>query len=521
MRINLPVTQHEHDFPADATLMSTTDTSSHVSYANAAFIDVSGYAPDEVIGQPHNIVRHPDMPPEAFADMWATLKAGESWTALVKNRRKNGDHYWVRANATPVERNGQAVGYMSVRTKPGRDEVAAAEKLYAEFIAGQARNRAFHKGLIVRTGLMAWTSLLQTLPVRWRIRLAMLAIVPASMLGAAVAGTPSSALIALAAASAAATALAWWWLEAQVARPLERVATQARNVAAGDTRSSLHLNRVDEIGMTLRAINQLGLMFRWVVDDVSEQVLTVHSASREIAQGNNDLSARTEQAAASLEETAASMEQISSTVRNNSDAAQQAADMAGTATAAAVQGGAAVHQVNATMEGITASSRRISDIINVIDSIAFQTNILALNAAVEAARAGDQGRGFAVVASEVRSLAQRSAQAAKEIKSLINDSVDKVEQGARQVGDAERTVGAIVAQVQRVGSLITEISGATREQTTGIGQVTEAVSHLDQVTQQNAALVEQSTAATESLRMQADQLVRALAVFRLEAGATS
>jgi aerotaxis receptor len=517
MRINLPVTQHEHDFPADATLMSTTDTSSHVSYANAAFIDVSGYAPDEVIGQPHNIVRHPDMPPEAFADMWATLKAGESWTALVKNRRKNGDHYWVRANATPVERNGQAVGYMSVRTKPGRDEVAATEKLYAEFSAGKAGNRAFHKGLLVRTGLMAWTSLLQTMPVRWRIRLPMLAIMPASVLGAALAGTPSSALIPLAAATASVTALAWWWLEVQVARPLERVAAQARNVAAGDTHSSLHLNRVDEIGMTLRAINQLGLMFRWVVDDVSEQVLTVHSASREIAQGNNDLSARTEQAAASLEETAASMEQISSTVRNNSDTAQQAADMAGAATAAAAQGGAAVHQVNATMEDITTSSRKIGDIINVIDSIAFQTNILALNAAVEAARAGEQGRGFAVVASEVRSLAQRSAQAAKEIKSLISDSVSKVEQGARQVGDAERTVGEIVAQVQRVSSLIIEISGATREQTTGIGQVTEAVSHLDQVTQQNAALVEQSTAATESLRIQADQLVRALAVFRLEA----
>lgn len=187
----------------------------------------------------------------------------------------------------------------------------------------------------------------------------MLAIVPASVLGAAVAGTLSSALIALAAASATVNTLAWWWLEAQVARPLEWVAAQARKVAAGDTRTSLHLNRVDEIGMTLRAVNQLDLMFRWVVDDVCEQVLTEQSASSEIAQGIDDLSARTEQAAASLEETAASMEQISSTVRNNSDAAQQAADMAGTTTAAAAQGGGAVRQVNATMEGTTASSRKI------------------------------------------------------------------------------------------------------------------------------------------------------------------
>lgn len=521
MRTNLPVTQREHDFPADTTLMSTTDTSSHITYANAAFIALSGYGPDEVLGQPHNIVRHPDMPTEAFADMWATLKGGESWTALVKNRRKNGDHYWVRANATPVERKGRTVGYMSVRTKPARDEVAGAEKLYEEFRSGKPGSRAFHKGLVVRTGVMAWTSLLQTLPVRWRIRLAMLAIAPASVLGAAGAGVASSALLPFAAASAAVSALAWWWLEAQIARPLERVAARARSVASGDTSNSLHMNRVDEIGMTLRGINQLGLMFRWVIDDVSEQVLTVQGASSEIAQGNNDLSARTEQAAASLEQTAASMEQMSSTVRHNSDAAQQAADVAGSATAAAAQGGTAVGNVNKTMDGITASSRKIGDIINVIDGIAFQTNILALNAAVEAARAGEQGRGFAVVASEVRSLAQRSAQAAKEIKVLINDSVEKVKTGAKQVSDAERTMGDIVAQVERVNSLITEISGATREQTTGIGQVSEAVSHLDQVTQQNAALVEQSTAATECLRMQADQLVRALAVFRLEAATTT
>lgn len=154
MRTKLPVTQREHDFPADATLMSTTDASSHITYANAAFIAVSGYASDEVLGQARNVVRHADMPPETFADMWATLKAGESWTALVKNRRKNGGHYGVRANTTPVARNGQAVGYMSVRTRPGRDEVAAAEKLCAEFNAGQAGNRAFHKGLLVRPRLM-------------------------------------------------------------------------------------------------------------------------------------------------------------------------------------------------------------------------------------------------------------------------------------------------------------------------------------------------------------------------------
>ena len=169
MRNNQPVTQHEYDFPDDATLMSTTDANSYITYANAAFIQVSGYSGEEIEGQPHNLVRHPDMPKEAFADMWATLKSGEPWTALVKNRRKNGDHYWVRANAVPVMRNGQPTGYMSVRTKASRDEIAAAEALYRDFREGRAGSRRFHKGLIVRKGIAGFTSLLQTMSVRWRL----------------------------------------------------------------------------------------------------------------------------------------------------------------------------------------------------------------------------------------------------------------------------------------------------------------------------------------------------------------
>ncbi|MFZ2389714.1 MAG: PAS domain-containing protein, partial [Polaromonas sp.] len=175
MRNNHPVTQREFDYPDDATLMSTTDIQSHIVYANAAFIAVSGFDRDEIIGQPHNTVRHPDMPPEAFADMWATLKGGESWTGLVKNRRKNGDHYWVRANATPVQRNGRVTGYMSVRTKPTRDEIATAERLYRDLRESRAGGLAFHRGLVVRKGLMAWSSALQTMSVRWRIRSACLA----------------------------------------------------------------------------------------------------------------------------------------------------------------------------------------------------------------------------------------------------------------------------------------------------------------------------------------------------------
>jgi aerotaxis receptor len=274
------------------------------------------------------------------------------------------------------------------------------------------------------------------------------------------------------------------------------------------------MNRTDEIGMTMRTIGQLGLMFRWVIDDVSGQVNSAKVATAEIAQGNVDLSSRTEQAAASVEETASSMEQMTATIKNNASTAQQATQLSGTASSVAQKGGKAVADVVATMNDITDSSKKIADIIGVIDSIAFQTNILALNAAVEAARAGEQGRGFAVVASEVRSLAHRSADAAKEIKVLINTSVEKVASGVTLVDEAGKTMDEIVSQVNRVSSMISDIATATNEQSDGISQVSEAIGHLDQVTQQNAALVEQSTAAAESLKLQMTHLADAVGVFR-------
>ena len=297
--------------------------------------------------------------------------------------------------------------------------------------------------------------------------------------------------------------------------PIDAAVEAANHVAAGDLTAQLVATGNDEPAALLRAMAAMNQSLAGIVSTVREGSDSIATGSSQISIGNADLSQRTEEQAANLQQTSASMEQLNSTVKNNAETARAATELAGTASAAALRGGEVVGQVVGTMEAISASSKKIVEIIGVIDGIAFQTNILALNAAVEAARAGDQGRGFAVVASEVRSLAQRSAGAAKEIKALIVDSVEKVEAGTRQVDHAGLTMSDIVAQVQRVNELIVQIGGATQEQTQGIGQVSDAVAQLDQVTQQNAALVEESAAAAESLKQQASKLVEVVRRFTL------
>ena len=323
-----------------------------------------------------------------------------------------------------------------------------------------------------------------------------------------------TAALAIAVAIAAAV-----WLIRSITAPLARAVEVADRVSGGDLTAHIDVDSRDETGQLLSALQRMQQSLVRTVSVVRQNSESVASASAQIASGNNDLSARTEQQASALEETAASMEELGSTVRQNADNARTANQLAMNASTVAAQGGEVVAEVVETMKGINASSNKIADIISVIDGIAFQTNILALNAAVEAARAGEQGRGFAVVAGEVRSLAQRSAEAAKEIKSLITASVERVEQGSALVDKAGATMTEVVTAIRRVTDIMGEISAASSEQSAGVGQVGEAVTQMDQATQQNAALVEEMAAAAASLNTQAGELVHAVAVFQLDANA--
>ena len=306
-----------------------------------------------------------------------------------------------------------------------------------------------------------------------------------------------------------------WAIPRSVVDPVRQAVALAQDIADGDLSKTIVVNRTDELGQLLESLKTMQGKLALVVANVRQGSESVATASAEIAQGNHDLSSRTESQASALEQTAASMEELGSTVKQNADSARQANQLAMNASKVAIEGGEVVSQVVQTMKGINESSRKISDIISVIDGIAFQTNILALNAAVEAARAGEQGRGFAVVASEVRSLAGRSAEAAKEIKSLIGASVDRVEQGTLLVDKAGETMTEVVASIRRVTDIMGEISAASGEQSLGVSQVGEAVGQMDQTTQQNAALVEQMAAAASSLKAQAEDLVQVVATFKL------
>ncbi|MRV70934.1 PAS domain S-box protein [Duganella sp. FT92W] len=520
MRTNLPVTNREVELSAEQAIVSKTDLNGNITYVNPYFVQISGYSEDELIGAPQNILRHPDMPPEAFADLWHSIQSGTPWTGLVKNRCKNGDFYWVKANITPIKEAGRTLGYMSVRTKADRDQVAAAQAAYQLIRAGDKRI-AIRNGQVIHLGINNLLSRLSHMSLGMRIWAAtsgvnlLLALVCiASLFGDGASEITRYTIFTATFIGLLVNVFLWYTLRTSVLQPLGRALEGARSIAAGDLSATFDTHATDEVGQLLRALQQMNSNLIATIRDVRVNVETMAVATRQIAAGNADLSGRTESQAASLEETASSIDEFSSTVKQNAENSAQANDLAVAASEVAVEGGQIVSEVIATMSEINASSKKIVDIIALIEGIAFQTNILALNAAVEAARAGEQGRGFAVVAGEVRSLAQRSSMAAKDIKQLIDVSVGKVSVGMERANRAGDTMEQVVSAVQQVTSIMREISIASREQSIGVDQVNQAIAHMDQVTQQNAALVEEAAAAAASLANEAGGLKQAVSLFK-------
>ncbi len=521
----MPVTNVEYVLEDAETVVSKTDLHGNITYINQDFINISGFSEAELIGAPQNIVRHPDMPVEAFADFWRTLKEGKAWTGLVKNRCKNGDHYWVEANAAPIIENQKIVGYASIRMKPTREQVQAAESAYRAIKAGD-KTLGIREGQAVKGTLTQHFSLLKNLSLKTMLTLA------AGSVGALFAGIGILAWLAMTGDS---TSYLNWLMAISalgvplavvfgvvsyrsVVKPLETAKYDIERMSAGDLTGKIVASGIAELSNLMQALRVLQINMKLLVGQIKEATDQVSIGASEIATGNADLSGRTESQASSLEETASSMEELTSTVKQNAESAHHASKLVLSTADMAVQGGEVVGKVINTMASIKESSRKIADIIGVIDGIAFQTNILALNAAVEAARAGEQGRGFAVVAAEVRNLAQRSAGAAKEIKTLISDSVQQVEVGRKLVDEAGEAMDDIVTSVQLVAEIIGGTAAASQEQSAGIEQVNQAVGQMDEITQQNAALVEQAAAASESLQEQAMRLTELVGTFKLVQG---
>ncbi|MGP9764781.1 methyl-accepting chemotaxis protein [Halomonas sp. AOP13-D3-9] len=672
MRNNQPVSQREIELKEDDFLVSRTDTKGRITYANPAFIDISGFEHAELIGAPHNLIRHPDMPPAAFENLWQTVKMGETWRGLVKNRCKNGDHYWVNASVTPIIEDGQVVGYTSVRVQASREAIAQAEQAYAEIREGRNKRlyldkgrlrqkgvikrlarvrldtiRAKLVGMIVVAGLLLLISgglglyglnvsgerlgQLNNDGLRDVIRLQQIdqtiaqtrqaMIEPERMelinqrfeMGESIEestaevaevwqeyysrevnatelaaefdqqlqtflqngmGQAASVLQAeetyqaftgldavisvmtnegrvlsgmvnqlIAQKQQAAEAMAvdaqqgqTTMLGAQaivlgiglllliligvvtsraITRPLKSAAGFTLQIAGGNLAAKVPAQRRDEVGQLMDSLNTMRKSLSSIIGDVKSGIDVVTPAAQDIASGNEELSSRTEQQAASLQQTASSMEEMTATVRQNSENAQEARRLADNNAIQVTNTGELMAQLVDNMQRITQSSHQMADIINVIDSIAFQTNILALNASVEAARAGEHGRGFAVVAEEVRNLAGRSAGAAQEIRGLIDGSNREVGEGASLVAKAEAAISEVAEAARSVTQIMHEISAASEEQSHGIAQVNQAVAEMDQGTQRNAVRVQETARAAVSLEKQAGLLALSVEAFRL------
>ena len=522
MRKNYPVYDVETALRPDQYLISRTDLKGRITYANPAFIEISGFTRDELMGKAHNIVRHPDVPPALFQDLWDTLHAGKTWTGVVKNRRKDGGFYWVLATVTPIFDGGEVTGYASVRTKPSDEQVEEATRIYEEINEGTNRGYTVRQGQVVRTG---WRRIFDAIALPFAPTLRAGMFRQAALYTAIIAVLTWSAMnggfseqwrwAGLAGTiAAAACALGYGWVIARrTITPLRTAAAAAQQIAAGNLDVEIETGLTGAVGNMYFSLDLMRKSLMDIAENVHTGIQATSQTTRVLEHSNTDLAHRTSEQAGSLQTTAASMEELTITVQQNTDNAHLARRLSEESMRVAQRGGTVVNDVVSTMQEIHDSSRRIGDIVTLIEEIAFQTNILALNAAVESARAGEAGRGFAVVAGEVRNLAQRSSQAAGEIKTLIEESVARMAAGSEQAAQAGQTMHELVEAVQRVTDIMGEISVASSEQTAGLVQINQAITQIDGATHENTALVEALGQSVHTLSQETANLYQTIEVL--------
>jgi aerotaxis receptor len=511
MRINMPVTNVECHLKAGEYIVSKTNLKGQITYVNRPFMEISGFAEEDLLGKSHNVVRHPDMPPEAYADLWRTLQSGKPWRGMVKNRCKNGDYYWVEANANPIWENGRVVGYMSLRSKPTRNQVEAAERIYRQFREGKARGLTVREGRAVRSGLLGWLASLGDISIKARVSIAcaFAGIVIAAQGGLSLwemnTGTATAGdmiwLGTMAAGALASLVWVWWLLLARVLQPLENAVRACQSIAAGDVQLLKAVDSRDEIGRLMHAINTMACNVSSVVADVKAAAIALSFASNEVSDTARSMGQSSSKQASSMEDASASVEQMTQSINQNSENAKVTDGIAAQAAKEASEGGVAVSSTVAAM-------KQIANKIGIIDDIAYQTNMLALNAAIEAARAGEHGKGFAVVAAEVRKLAERSQVAAQEIGEVSKNSVGLAEKAGKLLDE-------MVPSINKTSNLVQEIAAASNEQSAGAAQISVAMNQLNQITQQNASSSGKLAATAEAMSDQTGQLQQLMGFFKV------